>query len=101
MKRYRKLKTRPGEIKVYYGKLQHDDPDVVYSWGQGVPSPDVSLVNMVLSGNRVTPLYGAERDKHSGAPYTFDKSFIDELIERGYDITTLKFSIQKKMTDEK
>lgn len=96
MKRYRKLKTKPGELKVYYGKLSHDDPGIIYSWGEGIPSPDVSLVNMVLSGNRIRLLYGKEREEHFGASYTFDKSFIDELDARGFDITTFKFSIQKK-----
>ena len=26
----------------------------------------------------------------------FDKSFVDELEERGYDITTLRFSVERK-----
>jgi hypothetical protein len=28
--------------------------------------------------------------------YSFDDSFIEELIKRGYDLDTLKFSIRKK-----
>lgn len=34
------------------------------------------------------------RDEH-GNPM-FDKSVLEQLDERGYDLTTLKFSIQKK-----
>lgn len=32
----------------------------------------------------------------SGGPITFDPSLIKELETRGYDLTTLKFSIERK-----
>jgi len=32
---------------------------------------------------------------------TYDKAFTEELEERGYDITTLKFSIERKRVEDK
>jgi hypothetical protein len=29
----------------------------------------------------------------------FDPSFIEELVARGYDITTIKFSIERKVNE--
>lgn len=80
---------------VYFGKLPHDDPDVIFAWGEGVSQCDGGLANHVFCGKRLRPAYGDEREK-VGLRYIYDKSFIDELTERGYDISTLRFSIEKK-----
>ena len=70
-KRLRAPKLKDGELRMYWGKpSRHDNPDAVLAW-QGDPSLKRDT-NLLLSR-------------------------IDELQAHGYDITTLKFSVQKKV----
>lgn len=84
MKRYRSPKLKPGYLYIYYGRLEGDDPDVVYANGEGVPRCDRALLHCVM---------GTKRLIYDG---TYEPSLFDELAARGYDLDTLKFSIQKK-----
>jgi hypothetical protein len=84
-KRYRAPKTKDGELKIYYGKLPHNSPDIIYSRGNGVPRCDSSLLHLVLGSQR-----------HNVIDDSWDISLFDELEKRGYDIETIKFSIMKK-----
>lgn len=94
-KRYRKPVTKPGQLRVYYGIAERGDaPDICLAWGgNGANKRDSNLLHMVICGKRLRLAYGEERDKEG--PYVFDCSLIDELKTRGYDISTLRFSIQK------
>lgn len=85
MKRYRAPKARPGQLKAQWGKMPHESPDLCYAWGDGVSSADGRLLHNALSSKTYSPI-----DK------TWDDSFLEELDKRGYDITTLTFSVQKK-----
>lgn len=90
MKRFRKPKMKDGELRMYWGKLPHDNPDVVLSWqGDRSMKCDTALLHYVVCSPKPSlthmPLFSK-----------MELSLIDELIARGYDITTLKFSIQKK-----
>ena len=85
-KRWREPKAKDGELKAQWGKLQHDTPDLCYAWGDGCSRRDGHLLHNVLTGERFSP----------GLPVKSEKGLVAELEERGYDITTLKFSIQKK-----
>ena len=95
MKRYRTPTAKPGELKVGYGrKDRHCSPSLVYVWGGG---------GAQKPGARV--LGSAFEDKRHG--YAFPSmaleqrpSLIEELEARGYDITTLRFSIQMKETPD-
>ena len=79
MKRWRSPKAKDGELKVQYGKLPLDSPDIIYVGGNGTSRPDRRLLHYIFSLGH------------------FDgKSLYEELESRGYDLTTLKFSIQKK-----
>lgn len=90
VKRYRTLKAKPGELRVYYGKADRwSDPDVCYAWGEGSHSADARMLHSVISVKRMVP------KDISAAGYGYEQSLIDELKERGYDITTLRFCIQK------
>ena len=63
--------------------------DVIYYFPS---SPDGHLLNTILSGERCHP-----NTKSPGwLGYEWGPSFLQELEDRGYDITTLKFSIRKK-----
>lgn len=82
-KRWRVRNYRPGELSVYWGIADSGErPDVIFSGGVGVPRCDRALMHCV---------FGTQREILG----KFNPSLLDELQSRGYDITTLKFSIQK------
>ena len=82
MKRIRIPTAKPGELKACYGRAERGDtPDLCYVWGgDGASSPDGRVLCEALENVHV-----------------FDgKSLRQELEARGYDIKTLRFSIQQK-----
>lgn len=92
MKRFRKPILKDGELRVYYGKLPHDEPDVVFEWrGDSSMMRDTRLLYSVLACPKpdlfAKPLFSK-----------MEPSLLQELEARGYDISTIKFSIQKKIT---
>lgn len=80
-KRNRKPKAaKPGELRAEWGTLPHCSPEICYIWGgSGANKCDSHLIHNVLS-------HGFE----------IKGGLLKELESRGYDITTLKFSIQQK-----
>lgn len=89
-KRYRTPTAKPGEIKIAYGLADHNDvPDLCVAWGPGTQKPDARYLMNAFDAKRM------RRDFPSGE-IVFDNSVIEELEARGYDITTLKFSVQRK-----
>ncbi|MBB4857000.1 hypothetical protein HNO88_000297 [Novosphingobium chloroacetimidivorans] len=93
MKRYRTPAAKPGEVKIVYGKAdRYDAPDLCAVWGgQGADKCDARMVMTAMTEKRrgysLTKMAAEERP-----------SLVEELEARGYDITTLKFSIQRKPT---
>ena len=91
MKRLRKPKLKDGELRMYWGRLPHDNPDVVLAWqGNSMMKRDTALLHMVICSKRPKITLG-KLDWSAMEP-----SLIEDLEARGYDITTLKFSIMKK-----
>jgi len=90
MKRFRKPKAKPGELLVKWGDSKEGGPDVYYCWGEGVPKRDGSYLQYVLGCTRANPLYPSRPGESSQEP-----SLLDGLKSRGYDLTTLRFSIKK------
>jgi hypothetical protein len=89
-KRLHTPKAKPGELRACWGKVdRHSGPDVCYAWGAGIQSPDARLLHSTLSAKRLTFDFPSTNTK-------YDLSFIEELEARGYDITTLRFSVRKK-----
>lgn len=83
--------AKPGELKALWGRAdRHDGPDVCYVWGQGVDRADGRLLHTYLSTERMTYAFPSMDIK-------YEPSLLDELEARGYDITTLKISIKKKV----
>lgn len=82
----RRQKARPGELRVTYGSLQGDAPDVVFSRGQGVASSDGHLMHWYFSQESAghSPLFAIKRIEQ-------------ELLDRGYDLSTMVFSVMKKV----
>jgi hypothetical protein len=72
---------KPAEVTTYDLRVfwRKKDRDIVYD---GPSSPDRHLMDGMLTARRM------HRDG-------FDPSLQDELIARGYDITTLKFSVRR------
>jgi hypothetical protein len=85
MKRYRAPRQKPGVLRAYYGRVDGNAPDVCYQWGgSGANRRDGHLLNYYLSSRRLN-WKGEE-----------EPSLIEELEKRGYDLSTLKFSIEQK-----
>jgi hypothetical protein len=97
MKRYRSPALKPGMLRIYYGKTdRYEAPDVCYQWGgAGASKCDSHLLYGAFSCKRLELVYGDERLRE-GAPYKFGPSLLEELEARGYDLTTIKFSIELK-----
>lgn len=87
-KTYRSPRPKDGQIKCQYGKLPHDAPDICFVWGDGCRPEDARMLYNLITSKPFHPL-----DK------TFGKSFLENLEERGYDIETLKISVEKKKDD--
>lgn len=82
-----KPKAKPGELKLYWNRRECD---IGYSWGgDGASKPDAHLMHGVFTMDRLRPNYRTGLSE-------FDPSFVKELERRGYDLTTIKFSIQQK-----
>lgn len=95
MKRYRTPKMKPGLLRMYYGRVGSDRPDICYQWGAGGAAKcDAALLHNVIGSPRLEACYGEDREKHG--PYKFGPSLLEELEKRGYDLSTLKFSIEQK-----
>lgn len=62
--------------------------DVEYDWGDGCSKSDGHLLHAVVNSPR--HWVGFEGAK-------VNPSLLEELVSRGYDITTLRFSIAKKV----
>jgi len=78
-KRYRAPKAKEGELLVKYGKFE-GDVDLFYCFqGDATMKHDSKLLTYAFESKAI-----------------FGTSLRKELEDRGYDITTLKFSIMKK-----
>ena len=78
-------KLKPGHLVCRWATSRDDGPDLYYNAGEGC-------------GGDMKLLHGFFTSQRLNCNYEFEKSFIEELKLRGYDITTLNFSIKKKVT---
>lgn len=79
-KRWRMPNAKPGELKIAYGKERHDSPDIFFCFGAGTSKRDTNMLMHFF--------YHAKLPENG-------RGLIDELTTRGFDVTTIKFSIQK------
>lgn len=70
-------KAKPGELRMAWGKREGD---LVVCGGDGICRADGNLLATALA---MTPIAGG-------------RTLRGQLEERGYDITTLRFSIRRK-----
>ena len=91
MKRLRTPKLQDGELRIYWGREPHDrTPDIMFAWqGDRSMKRDTNLLHYMMCSKHpdpnAKPLFSVMRP-----------SLMEELDARGYDLTTLKFSIKKK-----
>ena len=78
---------KDGAIKFQYGRCE-GDLDFLVMYGNDVPRCDRALVmNLFTSQTR-------DFNQETRRP-VFSDSFIDELDKRGYDTSTIKFSVER------
>lgn len=88
--RLRTPKAKPGQLVVAWGRVdRHSNPSVVYAYPDRDGKSDSRLLCDALEGERYQPTL-------SRPGYTVEKSLLEELEERGYDLTTLRITISKK-----
>lgn len=92
MKRLRKPKLKDGELRMYWGRPDRwDRPNIVLAWqGNSMMKRDTALLHYMMCSKR--PKIESGRVNWG----VMEPSLAEELEARGYDITTLKFSIMKK-----
>lgn len=86
-KRLRAPKAKEGQLIAKWGSVDGSGPDLCYAYGPGCERADSRLLHNVLTTKRIDL---------SDLPNLLP-SFTEELEARGYDITTLRFSISKKV----
>lgn len=84
---------KDGILKIQYGQ-NCGSRDLFVLYGKGVPRCDTALVMNAFSLSRMHFDYGKRMP-------SFDPSLVEEFALRGYDLSTLKFSICKKSTEQK
>lgn len=92
-KRLMAPKAKKGQLVDKWGKVDGGFPDLCYAWGEGCDRADGRLLHWALATERCHP------DTEAPLGVEFTPSFTDELVKRGYDLTTIKFSIQKKLVN--
>jgi len=89
MKRLRHPKLKDGELRIYWGRVEHDSPDVIFAYkGDRMMKRDSNLLCSAIGSRQPDPFAKPIFSK-------MNPSLIEELKARGYDLTTLKFSIMK------
>jgi hypothetical protein len=93
MARRKYPKAKPGELKAEWGiAVRGDHPNIVFAWGEGCYKSDGAILSDLFYHAALYPSIKCPEN---------EKSFLKHLEERGYDITTLRFSIQKKKAETK
>lgn len=90
MSKLRTPRPKEGQIKVAWGYTADDGEAIYYCRGKGVPKVDGAMVHDMLASKRAHPVPGALFGVE------WEPSFLEELEARGYDVKTLKISIEKK-----
>lgn len=78
-RRYRVVSAKRGELKAAFGRDDCGNISIQYAWGGGgAQKPDARILCNALEENKV---FGGQ-------------TLAQELEARGYDLTTLRFTIQ-------
>jgi hypothetical protein len=83
-RKWRRPRMKDGRVEVYFGVVDGHRPDWCVIWGEGTARCDARFV---LSHIADPISYSILKDK---------ETFVAELESRGYDLSTLRFTIDKK-----
>jgi hypothetical protein len=94
-KRFRRRPTPPpGTLKMYWGLDEDGEgPDLVVAWGEGVAKGNVHLISQVFNSERMA------LDPKNPRDHVWVRNLRKELEARGFDLSTLTFSIRKKASE--
>lgn len=84
-----RVRSNPGAIRIQYG-FNDGERDLMVIYGSSIPRCDRALFLNMLTSKRMSFNYDSRMPR-------FENSMEDELLARGYDLSTLKFTIQKKL----
>lgn len=85
-KYYKRVHAKDNQLLLRYGKADsYSGDDLVVAHGKECSSTDSSLLMQLITSD--TLVYNSTKT---------EPSFLQELEKRGYDIKTLKISIEKK-----
>lgn len=91
MRRWRSPTAKPGEIKIAYGKVdRYSSPDLCVAWGEGTDMK--CTARLIMDALNQKPM----GYKFPTMEIEYHPSLIEELEARGFDITTLRITVQKK-----
>ncbi|NTF16825.1 hypothetical protein G6L37_00100 [Agrobacterium rubi] len=91
-KRLHTPKAKPGQLVVAWGRVdRHNKPSIVYAYPDRDGKCDSRIICDALEGERYRPSYS-----YDGPGYEVDRSLLEELAARGYDLTTLRLTISKR-----
>lgn len=85
--RLRKPKIKDNTLELYWGRpYKNEPPEVMGQWGEGCSKRDLYLLFHCL----------LQDIPELGSMFGTGPSLVKQLEDRGYDVSTLKFSISKK-----
>lgn len=95
--RVSRRKAKPGQLLAFWGRLPGDEPDMIFAWGDRLNKRHGNLLHYILGSKRVELAFSdEERKKANGKDYYFGRTALEMLEDAGYDLSTLKFSIEMK-----
>ena len=99
-------RARLGELKAWWGRLtKHDRPDFCFAWGGGgAEKSDGKMLCHAISGKPIRLAFpsaipdGAKALGHTmdGFVVIEERSLLEELEARGYDLGTLRFTVKQR-----
>ncbi len=94
MKRLRTPKLEDGELLIYWGREPRGIPEIMFAWqGDSSMKRDTNLLHYMMATQhpdpQVTPIFSKMKP-----------SLFEELEARGYDLSTLEFTIKKRKQNE-
>lgn len=96
MKRPRVPDAKPNQLLVKWGRVDHfSDPSLVYCHGKGCDRSDSRMLATAIEEPRLQ----MEFVQFGIAEYVRGPSIADELAARGYDLTTLRITIERCAED--
>jgi hypothetical protein len=89
-RKFRRPSRRDGKLDVWFGKIDGDGPDMCVQSGNGCGGSSTRGYVLGLFCNKQV---------YAGSPGWAD-AFLEEMDKRGFDVSTLRFSISLKNVNQ-